>query len=334
MPRRPAARPVPSSTAARGPAFRTADALVAGHTDWSTRSARMPMPTRGVRTMVPLADVAERAAAFALVLPDDVVFSHETAARLWGLPLPRRLQVGGGPLHVARATPRPAIERGDCVHHRGLERRAVTEVGGLRVTSLADTWCDLIEGNHAVLSLGDAVMLGDAAVETLQPTRWVDEVLPQTDPRSEHWWSDPAVRGVRSLRSRLIARRTFRGRRLAREALRRIRPRVWSPTESYSRLVVVDADLPEPELNVRITHRDGGGFIGIGDLVWRRRGYRNRVVAEYNGAMHEPLPSRDSDHSRRLLLEDDGWKVLEVYSRNVFTAPGRFQLVSRLRSWL
>ena len=333
MPRRAITRPTPPSTAARGHAFRTTEAIEAGHTDWSTRSARMLMPTRGVRVLTPPLGIAERAAAFALALPDDVVFSHTTAAHLWGLPLPRALE-GEQDLHVMRRTARPAIERAGCVSHRGAEGRQITRLGGLRVTSLADTWCDLIEVFHRRLRMADAVMLGDAAVERLQPTQWLDEVLPQADPSSELWWSDPAVAGIRPLRERLIARRTFRGRRLAREALRLVRPRVWSPMETHSRLVTVDAGLPEPELNVRISHRDGGGFIGFGDLVWRRRTYRRKVVGEYNGATHERLHSRDSDHTRRLQLEDDDWKLLEIYSRHIFTPAGRFELVSRLRSWL
>lgn len=294
---------------------------------------RMSMPTRGVRTIVPLEGVGQRAAAFALALPDDAVFSHTTAARLWQLPLPRALD-GEADLHVMRETPRPRIERAGCVSHRGGEHRMIVRLDGLRVTSLADTWCDLIESLHRRLWLADAVMIGDAVVERLQPTQWQDEVLPQADPSSDLWWSDPAVAGIRPLRTRLIARRTFRGRRLAREALGLIRPRVWSPMETHSRLVAVDAGLPEPELNVRISHRDGGGFIGFGDLVWRQRSYRRRVVGEYNGVTHDRLSSRDSDHTRRLQLEDDDWKLLEIYSRHIFTPAGRFELVSRLRSWL
>lgn len=295
----------------------------------------MLIPTPSVRTMTPLQGLEERAAAFALALPDDVVFSHVTAARLWGLPLPRCLESHGDddPMHVMRATRKSAVERSGCVHHRGLERRTVTLVEGAPVTSIADTWCDLIEACPR-LSLGDAVMLGDAAVEKMQPTRWVDERHPQADPASSEWWADPVAVGCRALRDPVIIRRSFRGRRLARAALRLIRPRVWSPMESHARVALVEAELPEPELNATITHEDGGGFIAVGDLVWRRKTYRRKVVGEYNGATHEQLPTRESDHSKRLLLEDEGWRVLEIYSRDVFSASGRFTLVHRLRELL
>ena len=335
MPRRPKARQVPTPSAARGPAFRVEDARRAGHTDWSTRGARMLIPTSSVRAMTPLVRVDERVAAFALALPEDVAFSHVTAARLWGLPLPRRLDSvdTDGPLHVMRPTSRSAIERSGCVHHRGLERRAVEVVAGLRITSLVDTWCDLVEA-YPILSLGDAVMLGDAVVERLQPTQWLEERHPHADPASAQWWSDAATTGCRALREPVLARRSFRGRRLARAALRLIRPRVWSPMESYSRVAFVEDGIPEPELNARISHHDGGGFIAIGDMVWRRKSYRRRVVGEYNGATHDQGPSRDADHLKRLALEDEGWTVLEIYARDVFGAARRFTLVNRLRRLL
>lgn len=329
-------RPLPHPSAAIGSAFRLRDALDAGHTVYGTAPSRMHAPTRGVRSVGSLEGAEERAAAFALALPDDAVFSHITAARLWGLSLPRCLESGGedGPLHVMRATNRSATERAGCVHHRGLERRTVSSVRGLRVTSLADTWCDLIEAYHACLTLGDAVMLGDAAAEFIRPTRWVEEWHPRAHPASNDWWSDPVVGGCHALRDVVLARRSFRGRRRAREALRLIRPRVWSPMESYSRLALVENGIPEPELNATITHQDGGGFIAIGDLVWRKKRYRNKVVGEHNGATHEQGPSRDADHTKRLMLEDEGWKVVEIYARDVFAASRRFTMIHRLRRLL
>lgn len=335
MPRRPIARTVPTPSAMRGPAFRVRDAREDGHTDWSTRGARMLIPTTSVRAMTALDGLEERVAAFALALPDDVVFSHLTAARLWGLPLPRSLgsHDDEDSLHVMRATDRSAIERAGCVHHRGMERRSVALVEGVRVTSLADTWCDLVEA-FPTLTLCDAVMLGDAAVEKIEPTQWADERHPRADPASTEWWNDAVALGCRALREPVLLRRSFRGRRLARIALRFIRPRVWSPMESYSRVALVEGGLPEPELNATITHADGGGFIAIGDMVWRKRSHRRKVVGEYNGATHEEGPSRDADHVKRLALEDEGWKVMEIYARDVFDAGRRFTLVHRFRGLL
>src|SRR5690606_9120072 len=132
MPRPPIPRAVPSPSAALGPAFRVAEAPASAHTDWSTRSVRMSMPTRGVRTTDPILDTPAAVGAFARALPTDVVFSHTTAAQLWGLWLPRRLQPERA-LHVMRPTDRAPIERLGCVSHRGLERREIVERGGVRV---------------------------------------------------------------------------------------------------------------------------------------------------------------------------------------------------------
>lgn len=327
----------PNPTAATGPAFRVRDAWDAGYTVYGTAPSRMHAPTRAVRAMLEPVGVAQRAAAFALALPEDAAFSHTTAARLWGLPLPRSLHHGpedADALHVMRATNRSAIERSGCVHHRGLERRAVARLDGLPVTSIADTWCDLIEAHHARLTHADAVMLGDAAVELIRPTRWETEAHPAADPSSSAWWTDPVTAGCRALRNVVIGRRSFRGRRRARESLPFIRPRVWSPMESYSRVVMVQGGIPEPELNATIHHADGGGFIAIGDMVWRKKAFRRKVVGEYNGATHEAGPSRDADHTKRLALEDEGWTPMEIYAGDVFAASRRFTLVTRLRGLL
>lgn len=243
------------------------EARALGHSDWSTRPARLMSPTKGVRTLEVIAGVSAHAAAFALALPDDVVFSHTTAALIHGLPLPRALQ-SVTDLHVMRGTRRPPIERAGCIPHRGLELRETVLVDGLRVTSLADTWLDLIEAFFRRIDLSDAVMMGDAAVERLQPTLLLDERHPLAEPNSADWWRDPATRGCQVLRRRLSARRTFRGRRLASEALLFVRPRVWSAMESRARLVAVQGALPEPELNASIRWPDSGGLIGYGDLVW------------------------------------------------------------------
>lgn len=328
--------PLPTPSAVLGPAFRVGEAWELGHSDWSTRPSRMLTPTKGVRTLEVIAGVAANAAAFSLALPDDVVFSHTTAAMIHGLPLPTALQ-SEHDLHLMRETPRPPIERAGCVSHRGLERREAVDINGLRVTSIADTWLDLVEAHFRRIDVSDVVMMGDAAVELLQPTRLLHERHPQAHPSSPDWWQDPATLGCHTLRRRLSARRTFRGRRLASQALLLVRPRVWSPMESRSRLVVAQGALPEPELNASIRWPDNGEFIGYGDLVWgRRQKVRTRVVGEYQGRdVHtEEESSRLKDHERCLRMREAGWTVIELYSKDVTTEQGRFRFTQRLRGLL
>ena len=336
MPRPPIRRTPPTPSAVCGPAFRTEEARAEGFTDWSLRALRMVKPTTGVRALEPIADPIALAAAFHLAVPDDAVFSHTTAARLWGLPLPPRL-ARHPQVHVMRGTGRSQLERRGCVSHRGLERRVTTSLGGLPVVSIIDTWCDLIEAFHRELTLADAVMIADAVVERLQPTRLRAELHPVAAPMTDDWWHDPAVQGCFAVRERLRERRRFRGRSRALEAVELIRPRVWSPAESHTRVVAVTAGIPEPELNASIHYPDGGGFIGYGDVVWgRRKPSRTRLIGEYQGReVHgEGEPSRAEDNDRCMWMRDAGWTVLELYSRDVYTAAGRARLIRRLHRYL
>ena len=331
MPRRPPFVPDASDAAATGPAFRARDAARSGESRRALSGRRLLIPTPSIRSPTPLRDLRERAAAYALALPDDVVFSHLTAARAHGLPLPPYLDRPDDPIDLMRATSKAPIERAGCRSHRGLERRATVQVGGVTVTDIADTWCDIVEKHHARMSLGDAVMIGDAVVERLLPTRRAPvELHPSARPGTADWWRDPANGGVLLLRRRVDRRRRWRGSALAKAALTMIRPRVWSPMETHSRLVVVDGGIKEPRLNATVRFADGGGFLMVGDLVWDEE----EVVGEYNGPTHEENPSRQDDNSKRLLLEEQRWWLLEIYRRDIFTASGRHQLIHRLRRGL
>jgi hypothetical protein len=255
-------------------------------------------PTHGVRTAGTVDSLIERAAATWVALPGDAAFSHATAAQLWGLPLPRDLE--DGPLTVMRSTASPRIRRVGCEPRRGLESREVQAQGDLRLTGLADTWCDLGE----LLALDDLVVLGDAVANRL---------------------GDVAPLGL------ALGRRVRpRGAVLLREALTLVRMGSDSPMESRCRLLFGRAGLPEPELNAVVTDRVGT-FLCRADFLWRRK----RVIAEYQGADHFGSFERgDDDISRRLLAQDDGWTYVEITKRDYFTAGRRHQLVNRLSRYL
>src|SRR6478752_2516075 len=108
------------------------------------RNPELVSPTRGVRRLATSdVELLAHARSFASALPDDVTFSHLTAARLHQLPTPRPWPGSEEALHVMRDRYRPRVERRGCVHHRGLETRSLVEVHGLRATSPLDTWLDL-----------------------------------------------------------------------------------------------------------------------------------------------------------------------------------------------
>lgn len=323
-----------------GPAFRVVEARASGVSRRQLGGDRLVIPTPGIRSPRPLEGVVERASAYAMALPDDVVFSHLTAAHLWGLALPWDLERHTGPLEVMRASCKSRIERRGVSSHRGLEKRVTQLVGGLPVTSLADTWCDILEKYHRRLSLTDAVVIGDAAVELLRRTRPRvtgegrvhfdrEELHPAAAPGTAQWWSDPATSGIRMLVERSAGRGGFRGKALVHRALPLLRPRVWSPMETRCRLVVVEGGIREPRLNASV--RDPRGTtIMIGDLLWEEE----RAVGGYNGPTHDVGASREAENAQRLRLEDQGWWYLEIYKGDITNAVGRRDLIRRLRAGL
>lgn len=71
-----------------------------------------------------------------------------------------------------------------------------------------------------------------------------------------------------------------RGAAKARRAMRFVRERVESPRETYVRLLLVLAGLPEPKCNPNLG--DAEGFIGRADLAY----LAFRIIVEYDGRFH------------------------------------------------
>ena len=261
--------------------------------DWRGAGARR---TQTVRSHTEPTTTRERAALFMLALPTDCAFSHVTAAQVWGLPLARAVE-DQDELDVIRASGRGRIERHGCLGHRGLERREIVTRYGLRVTGLADTWVDLGEVMSRGLDVTDLVVAGDAVANRRPVALLADTLSRRTRPRNA---------------------------RALTEAVALVRPGVRSPMETRARVMFLRAGFPEPEVNAAIHARDGG-WLAEGDLVWRRQ----KVVGEYQGAVHGGIRNRSMDSYRNGLVEDEGWRVLEIFSEDVFDAPRRVGLLSR-----
>lgn len=146
--------------------------------------------------------------------------SHHDAARLWGGVVPHAPEV-----HVS--VPRGASRRrrqGVLIHSSA--RRPV-RFRGLPVTSPVDTFLDLA----AVLDLVDLVVLGDSLV------------------RRERVTTTDLVKATSSASGRHSRR--------AERAARLVRPGVDSPMETRTRLLMVLAGLPEPEVDIRFLGEHG-----------------------------------------------------------------------------
>jgi hypothetical protein len=278
--------------------FSVAEALNAGLRPGRLRAADLQKPIWGVR--VPHSDdptFQHLVGAASQVIGPDTAFSHTTAARLMGLPLPTRWRADE-PVHVTRHTGKPRVRRSGVVAHRGLEHRDVTWVRGMPCVDPANTWADLATS----LALDDLIVLGDAVA---------------------HW-----QRGIPRQELQLVIddRVGCRGVERMRAALPLVRRRSESPMETRARLVFIRGGLPEPELNHPV-HDLAGEWIATGDFVWRER----RVVAEFDGDHHRTGRRQwQIDVSRRELVQDNGWHYVQLTAWSVSTPEGVRRTLGRL----
>ena len=249
--------------------FSVAAARAAGISASRMRGGDLERPFYGVRGLPEAAPPGEtRAEAeqrlllvtcrrYAPRLGADHFFSHDTAARLWGCPLPERFEPTES-LHVSN--PHRAVRTAGVIGHRviGVTPESRYE---LPVTGPADTWLALA----AHLELDDLVAAGD------------------------HLILDPRVLDPRDIRPHVtleqLAERTEsfsgRGARTAASALRLLRQGAESRPETLVRLLLARAGFPEPELQAEIRD-DAGRLIGFADLFWPAM----KVVVEYDGEHH------------------------------------------------
>ncbi|MEO6143058.1 MAG: hypothetical protein ABIP19_03690 [Dermatophilaceae bacterium] len=287
--------------------FTVAEARALGVSEQRLRHRGLSRPAYGVRdarTDLRGTDLARRAEATKLVLPAGSAFSHLTAARLLGLPLPRRW-APAELLDVMNVTNAAKIRRAGCSGHRGLESRRTVLRKGIRIVSPEDTWCDL--GGSGAVDLDELIVLGDAVVHYQRGIPYAQLV------------------------EAVSRRRGGRGRKLLAEALPQLRPRNNSPMETRARLLFLRGGLPEPELNVVINDQSSGQWLSDSDFVWRAE----RVVAEFDGDHHRTDRQQwQNDVARRENLQDDGWAFMQLTYASVMVYPRNEGTVRRLRRLL
>lgn len=284
-----------------GSPFAVARARRAGIGEGRLRGADLARPFHGVR--VPSSDDLDLLAvcrAYRERMRPCEVFTHRTAAALHGLPVAGRRPDGA--IDVAAAEPHGIPRARGVRGHR--VRRDLVRVGsimGLRVVSAVDAWCQLA----AELTERELVVIGDALVRRQRPIAPLDEL------------------------HRAVARTAGRrGHRRLVRALARVRARTDSPAETELRLDLVDAGLPEPDVNMPI--RDASGRpIAIGDLVYSRW----RVLVEYDGDHHRTDRAQYARDVDRLDdLAHAGWRVIRFNATHV--GRRRADRIERVRAAL
>jgi very-short-patch-repair endonuclease len=177
-----------------------------------------------------------------------------------------------------------------------LRELTVTQAQGLPVTSVEQTWHDLA----AQLTRRELVAAGDFLISGRSP-----------------------LTTTSSLRGHLRERPGRRGSALARECLDLIRTGVDSPQESALRMVIVDAGLPEPEVN-HVIRGPSGRFIARVDLAYPAE----RVAIEYEGDIHRTDRAQfRKDITRRERVEDHWMRVIRV-THDDLDGP---ELIDRIR---
>lgn len=292
-------RPIPTRL---GRAFSTRDAAAAGVGRGQLRHPQYERPFRGVRvrprTDTPSHDPYVRQADARLTaarawLPrmlDPQFFSHETAATIWGGPLPLSDESAGPgfPVHVSILGDGPLPREPQVSGHRARpQTTTIVRRDGVAASSPASTWASL---GH--LPLDDLVALGDYFCRV-----WREGIGRQHVGRTPLATRD-------ELRSALNAGRRVGNPRL-REAIELVREDSWSPRESQVRCILGRAGLPEPELNLDVFD-DRQDFVACLDLAYPRQ----KVGVEYHGVHHATTYAADIERLARLRAA--GWNVIEV----------------------
>jgi hypothetical protein len=267
--------------------------------------------------------------------------SHESAARLWNLPLPQgtdetwEVAAEDVPSPVDLTVPPPSARprgTGVCGHQQKLPLSHVATHLEIRLTTMVRTWFDMC----AVYEDEDCVVIADHLLRIPRPT---------FDVRSEPYAT------VEDLRQMIEESGGRRGLARAKRALELARVGADSPQETRLRLALVRAGLPEPVLNTTIDARahvvptsdndDGhgtgsipgsGNSPGTGSASGRRAGAALRtsrvrtqhtpdmqwpafhVTAEYDGKPHRDKDQMEKDIDRAEFIRRIGWREVRVSS--------------------
>ena len=214
-------------------------------------------------------------------MAEGAAFSHFTAAVIHGFPLRTARIPADRPLDVTTYADSARRRRaGVTVHPLPRDERRVI-VDGLQVTHPVDTWCAL----SAVLTVDELVEIGDHLMRRQSPDATLDQLH----------------EAVRRYAGRHGAKRL-------RQAAELVRARTDSRRETWLRLVLHRAGLPEPEINVSVRDAEGR-HIKLGDLVYERE----RVLVEYDGEQHRTDSMQYHKDTRDLeRAVAAGWAVIRV----------------------
>ena len=285
--------PLPGSLATSP--FTTRTAKEAGIQRGRLRGRDLEHPFHGVHVPATIdLEIEALCAALATRVPTHAFFCGPTAAAIYGIPLPRRIELAYT-THVAVPAPATApVGRGITGHSFRVADGEICVVNGLRMSTPARVWCEL----SAILSLDELIAAGDYLIHHER----------RLSSRLE----------LAELVQRFPARK---GRISRHAALTELHDRSESPRETRLRLLCTRAHLPG--LSVILKIRTSGGFDHRADLAFPV----SKVIIEYQSRFHDSPDQQVKDRTRRSRLQADGWLILEVSSEDLRN-PG--ELLARI----
>ncbi len=254
------------------------------------RASDLEAPWRGVRAVVSSSSTTlAKCAAYSARMPPGQFFSHATAAIIYGIPLPYRVEQDAR-LHVATMFgDQPPRARG-VVGHRLRGSHPIARRQNLPVCTAEQAWLQLA----TQLPVDDLIVAGDFLLRRKRPISTLEAL----------------ALAIESGGSRAGITR-------ARAAIRDVRAGTDSPMESRLRILLIRSGLPEPIIGFTVTNRDGD-FVGTPDLAY----VRERIAIEYQGQIHQSNPQVFAeDVERRELFEAAGWHVILVFKDHLNKRP-------------
>lgn len=242
-------------------------------------------------------DVRRRIDSYLPLMPDGAFFTGPTAAFLHALPLPRGMHET---LHVGVHHPRTAPRRVGVTGVQVLPRMATVVIrDGLPFADVATTWAGLGAG----MSLFDLVAVTDAILR-----------VPR-HPGGFRSATASALATKDDLAHALAAGRR-RGAERLRQALDRARTGASSRPETWMRLTLVDAGLPEPVLDHDVVGT-AGEFLGCSELAYPEA----RVAIEYESDGHLSRRQLERDIDKCTAYAEAGWRTVRLTGSHVFRTP-------------
>lgn len=292
--------------------FRLPDAQHHGVGRARLRGSDVGHPFHGIYTHgVDLEDLRSRCAVLTSTLGVREWYSHVTAARLYGMPLPGRWSPSE-PLHITSVGVDDRPRRQGVQGWRVLERPPTRRLdGGLRVVAPADVW--------ATLSVRSAVSPG-----RMLSVEWMTAIADflVSGARTDAGRQAPLCT-MDELAAAASRRRGKRGAKVLWEALPQVRRPVDSVKETFLRLGLVSFGLPEPTVQLAIDTVDG---IRHADLGYAEA----RLLLEFQGDQHRTSRRRWLDDLTRVqLFQDAGYRVFLIGDADI--VPDCRALAQRVR---